>query len=65
MAEVARKEVSVKITRKEEGNRWFEIGAYVAIVEGMLKSEIKRRNRGDEKERRTVEEKRKRGEKEE
>ena len=43
-------EVSVKITCCEEEKRWFEIGAYVAIMEGILISDIKRRKRGkDEK----------------
>ena len=40
--------VSVKITSDEEENRWFEIGAYVAIMEIILISEIKRRNKGEE-----------------
>ena len=40
-------EVSVNITCEEE-NRWFEIGAYVAIMEIILISEIKRRNKGEE-----------------
>ena len=36
-------EVSFMITCSEEERRWFEIGAYVAIIEGILISEIKRR----------------------
>lgn len=36
-------EVSVKITCDEEEIRWFEMGAYVAIVGKTLISEIKRR----------------------
>ena len=48
-------EVSVKIACEEE-KRWFEIGAYVAIMERMLISEIKRRKvERKQKERRGVE----------
>ena len=52
-------EVSVKISCEEEEKRWCEVGAYVAIMAGVLISEIKRRRKREE--RRGVERRRKRG----